>query len=129
MECPKAICKHLQILLLVGCANSEALHQRKSSLVPFFSEMLQRSCVAQQSWGYSVFVFFYQLEADRFGHADRVEKYLQVTCLELCPHGRLLQCLQTGCRPGFLQPRAAKAVSHLAPPCTAPRGMSSTAVT
>lgn len=58
MECPKAICKHLQILLLVGCANSEALHQRKSSLVPFFSEMLQRSCVAQQSWGYSVFVFF-----------------------------------------------------------------------
>lgn len=95
-----------------------------------FSLKCCKEAVLHNRVGVTVFLcFFYQLEANRFGHADRVEKYLQVTCLELCPHGRLLQCLQTGCWPGFLQPWAAEAVSHLAPPCTAPRGMSSTAVT
>lgn len=29
-------------------------------------------------------------------HADRAEKYLQLTCLEPCPHGRLLQCCWLG---------------------------------
>lgn len=55
---------------------------------------------------------YYQLEGNWIWCADRVEKYLQVTCLELCPHGRRCQCCQPGCWPCFLQPQA---VSHLTP--------------
>lgn len=76
------------------------LKEIPNSLSPLWDAA--KKAVLYKSWCYGV---YYQLEGNWLGCADRVEKYLQVTCLELCPHGRLRQCCQPGCPPCFLPTR------------------------
>lgn len=102
---------------------------KRDSYLTFSPVKCCKEAVLYRSWCYGV---YYQLEGNWLGCADRVEKYLQVTCLELCPHGRLRQCCQPGCPPCFLQPEAgeaAEAVSQLTPQRVAPEGTSSAVVT
>lgn len=96
-------CKLIQTLLLVRHVNLETLHHQERFRTHFFPVSCCKEAVLYNRVG--VNGVYYKLEGNWLGYADRVEKYLQVTCLELCPHGRLLQCYQPGCQPCFFQPR------------------------
>lgn len=82
-------CELIQTLLFVWYANSEALHHQKRFLNHFFFVKCCKEAVLYNSQDYGI---YYKLEGNWLGYAGTVEKYLQVTHLELCLHGRLFQC-------------------------------------